>query len=163
MRQAIARKKALSRMAEIYAAVSAAASAQQLSKAESVTSSLVMESSFLLLAGHGSESQPLPNRMALALINELRALYGFPPDEFSLAWSAKAMKHCEYHCATGHTGHHEDPASPYHTKDGDEAARCSGIRAAIARARHPARSLAPVRVAHRMSASFARPAAMCGR
>jgi hypothetical protein len=109
---------------ELVRAVVAAAPTSQV---ESAPSSPLLDPSFLALAGDGLEGQPLGTTVGLALINELRGLYGFAPDAFSASWAAQAKQHCQYYIATGETGHYEDPKSKYYTKGGDEAAHNSGV------------------------------------
>lgn len=75
---------------------------------------------------------PLESRLALARIQAYRVAAGLPPFVYDPELSKLAAAHVRYvlaRCARGetYTGHFEDPASPYFSRDGDTAARWSGI------------------------------------
>jgi len=63
---------------------------------------------------------------ALALLNAQRTSNGLPAGiALRSDWSANCAKHYDYMRETGTMEHHEDPASPYYTREGDEAAGSS--------------------------------------
>ena len=107
--------------------VSAAIAAAPTSQVQPAPRSPLLDPAFLALAGEGLDGEPLGTKMGLALINELRGLYGFQPETFSSSWAEKAKQHCEYYLATGDTGHYEDKESEHYTEGGDEAAHISGL------------------------------------
>jgi hypothetical protein len=75
---------------------------------------------------------PLESQLALSRIQAYRVAAGLLPFVYDPELSKLASAHVRYvlaRCARGqsYTGHFEDPASPYFSRDGDTAARWSGI------------------------------------
>ncbi len=80
----------------------------------------------------GSESLPEGHRLALSRVNEYRKAMGLPLWTYDPALSKMAEAHVNYVLVNGAAGrptrgHFENPDFPAYTKEGDEAARTSGL------------------------------------
>ncbi|MGH9285001.1 MAG: hypothetical protein ACRD0M_04890 [Acidimicrobiales bacterium] len=60
-------------------------------------------------------------------LNDIRALADLPPVAHEPAWDTSTFNHSRYMVKEGVICHCEDPASPWYTPEGDEAARESNI------------------------------------
>lgn len=70
---------------------------------------------------------PQPADPSVAEVNELRALAGLEPVAHDAALAAGAAEHARYMVATGLLTHVQDPASPFHSADGEAAGRNANL------------------------------------